>query len=254
LLDNKTAVVTGGASGIGRETAVRFAEGGADVVIADLRAEPRDGETPTHERIQSDTDQDAAFVECDVTDPEAIDAAVERAEEYGGIDVMFNSAGIIRIESFLEVSESEYESMMAVNAKGVYFGAQAAAKQMVENGGGSIINMSSLSGLLGENNLVSYCASKGAVTLMTYALAAELGPEGIRVNSIHPAAAETAMMSDDVELLGTDAESEYAASVPLGRLARPADVADAALYLASDRASFVNGESLSVDGGKSHVA
>lgn len=253
-LTDKTAVITGGASGMGRETALLFAENGADVVVADIRDEPREGGSPTHERIRSEFDRDAAFVECDVRSPDDLETAVERAEDYGGIDVMFNCAAIIGIESFLDVGEEEYERMMAVNAKGVYFGAQAAARRMVANGGGSIINMSSLSGLLGEANLVSYCASKGAVTLMTYALAAELGPEGIRVNSIHPAAAETAMMGEDVGMLGTEAEAEYAETVPLGRLAKPREVADVALFLASERSSFVNGESLSVDGGKANVA
>lgn len=254
LLADRTAVVTGGASGMGRATALLFAEEGADVVIADIQEDPREGGTPTHELIESDTAQEATFVECDVRSPADLEAAVEEADTYGGIDVMFNCAAVIQLESFLEVSESEYQRTMDINAKGVYFGSQAAAKKMTADDGGSIINMSSLSGLQGESNLVSYCASKGAVTLMTYALAAELGPEGVRVNSIHPAAAETAMMGEDVGMLGTDAEEEYAETIPLGRLARPEEVAEVALFLASDRASFVNGESVSVDGGKSNIA
>jgi len=147
------------------------------------------------------------------------------------------------------VTEDDLDEVLGVNLEGVFFGAQAAAEVMVERGEGCIINLSSVTGIRGAANNTTYCASKGGVRLLTYSLAAELGPEGVRVNAIHPGYIETAMLAEDVPLVGTDAQTTLEERVPQGRLGEPEDVAGAAVYLASDLAGYVNGESLVVDGG-----
>lgn len=249
LLADKAAVVTGAASGNGREIAKRFAEEGADVVVADIREEPREGGTPTHEVITTETDREARFIECDVSNRNDIVASVEAAEEFGGVDVMVNNAGVFRAEEFFEVSEEEYDRLMDINVKGVFFGAQVAGERMVENGGGNIINLSSNAGLEGAGAHVSYCTSKGAVRLMTYALADALGSEGIRVNAVHPGAIETKMLTEDVPVVGTEEGEMMKQMIPSGRFGTPEDVADASVFLASDLADYVNAASLTVDGG-----
>jgi NAD(P)-dependent dehydrogenase (short-subunit alcohol dehydrogenase family) len=249
LLADSTAVVTGGASGNGRAIALAFAEHGADVVVADLQREPRTGGEPTDERVRAETDARATFVACDVSDRDDLRAAVAAADEFGGIDVMVNNAGVIQETPFLEVTEDEFEQVMDVNLRGTFFGAQAAAEAMVERGEGCIINLSSVAGIRGAANNATYCTSKGGVRLLTYSLAAELGSEGVRVNAIHPGYIETAMLTEDVPLIGTDAQETLERQIPQGRLGAPEDVAGAAVYLASDLADYVNGESLVVDGG-----
>jgi NAD(P)-dependent dehydrogenase (short-subunit alcohol dehydrogenase family) len=254
-LAEKTAVVTGGASGNGRAIALTFAEEGADVVVADLQREPRQGGTPTDEKISESTDSDATYAECDVTDVGDLTAAVEAAESFGGIDIMVNNAGMLRTETFVDVSEAAFQQMMDVNIKGVFFGAQAAAEAFLDGDGGCIINMSSAGGLQGSPELVSYCASKGAVTLMTYSLAAELGPENVRVNALHPGIIKTAMTVDDSDgVVGTQEENSLLDGIPLRRIGTPEDVADAALFLASEQSGYINGESLVVDGGMYNTA
>ncbi|WP_135823733.1 SDR family oxidoreductase [Halorussus ruber] len=251
LLANSVAVVTGGASGIGRAIARTFADHGGDVVVADVREQPREGGTPTHELIADETDRQTAFVECDVTDTDDLDAAVEMAEELGNLDVWVNNAGIFRNEEFFEVTPDEYDRLMNVNVKGAYFGAQSAAAEMIAHGEGSIVNVSSVAGLVGNGGYVTYCVSKGALRLLTYALAHRLGPEGIRVNAIHPGGVETAML-DDAEM-GEQGREAFEQSIPSRRLGEPNDIADAALFLASDLSSYVNGESLVVDGGYTYT-
>ena len=253
LLRDNVAVVTGGSSGNGRAIARRFASEGADIVIADIQESPREGGDPTHELIEAETEARATFVECDVTNVDDLEAAVEAAEEFGGITVMVNNAGIFHGEEFLEVDEDAFDRMMDINVKGVYFGAQAAAKRMVEAGGGRIINLSSVAGLEGSGEFITYCGTKGAVRLLTYSMAAKLGPDGVRVNAIHPGLIETAMTTDDYPIMGTDAEEEFLQAIPSRRAGQPEDVADAALYLASDLSDYVNGESLVVDGGMTNT-
>jgi len=256
LLDGKTAVVTGAASGFGRAISRTFARNGADVIVADIRTAPREGGTPTHELITEQTGQRAYHVDCDVTSADDLAVAVEAASELGGVDVMVNNAGLFRTDEFLEVSESEYEQLMNVNVKGVFFGAQAAAREMVDDGEGTIINMSSAAGYTGAKDFVTYCTSKGAVRLLTYALAARFGPEGIRVNSINPGFAETGMMADSElgeGIRGRIQDAVLKRTIPQRRYAQPQEVANVALFLASDLSSYVNGESILVDGGLTHT-
>ena len=240
LLQDKAAVVTGGASGNGRSIAELFAEHGADVVVADIREDPREGGTPTHEKIPEETDSDAVFVKCDVSRIGDLEKAVETADQFGGIDVMVNNAGIYERTSFLDVTEDDYERMMAINGKGVFFGSQIAARRFLDKGSGNIVNISSLNSTVGVGHAVPYCGSKGAVHAMTPAMADALGPD-IRVNSIHPGAINTAMYVERSE--------EELKLIPAERPGLPEDVAGAALYLASDLSAYVTGQSVVVDGG-----
>lgn len=253
LLADRTAVVTGSASGIGRAIARRFAEQGADIVIADLERESRRDERPTDELIRDETDAESRFVRCDVTERKELETVMNECDDLGGIDIMVNNAGIVRLEDFLELTDEEFQRIMDVNVKGVFLGSQIAARRMVETDGGSIINMSSIAGLEGAGDYVTYSTSKGAVRTMTYAVADALAGTGIRVNAIHPGPVRTPLTEDDIPLVGTDNESTVIQNIPVRRLGEPADIANAALFLASDLAGFVNGQSLVVDGGMFHT-
>ena len=258
-LSGRVAVVTGGASGNGREICRRFAEEGASVVVADLRTDPREGGSPTHELIQEQGGQ-AAFVECDVASRADLAAAVDAAEDFGGVDVMVNNAGIFRGEEFLDVDEAGLQQFLDVNVKGVFFGSQVAAERMLErerseDGAerGSIVNMASIGAIRALGRYTCYDLTKGAVISTTYSLADRFGSEGIRVNAILPGIIGTAMTQEDVAIVGTERGEQYAkASIPMGRFGDPEEVADAAVFLASEQASYVNGESLVVDGGATH--
>jgi NAD(P)-dependent dehydrogenase (short-subunit alcohol dehydrogenase family) len=248
LLAGKFAVVTGGASGVGRAICLRFAEeGAAGIVVADLREEPREGGEPTH-RLVERRGARAVFVRCDVSRVADLEAAVTAALDLGGLDVMVNNAGVVAQEDFLSLTEAEYDRIMDVNVKGVFFGAQAAARVMRERGGGSIINLSSVGGIRGSAAFVTYSASKGAVRLLTYSLGELLGQHGIRVNALHPGVIDTEMNRSDTGVIRAD--GSWTGSVPLGRSGLPADVAGAAVFLASDLAAYVNATSLVVDGGR----
>jgi NAD(P)-dependent dehydrogenase (short-subunit alcohol dehydrogenase family) len=248
LLDNSVSVVTGGSSGIGRAIALEYASQGSDVIVADVREDPKEEGAPTHEKIVDETDQESAFVECDVSDVGDLETAMEVADELGGVDVMINNAGIWRPEEFLEVTEDEYQQLMDVNLKGVYFGSQVAAQRMVEDGGGCILNLSSVNGIYGNAQYPTYSASKAGVRVLTYSLAHRLGDHGIRVNALHPGAIDTEIGPADQETSEEELE-QMRAMIPLGRQGQPEDVADAAVFLASDLASYVTGTSLLVDGG-----
>src|SRR6056297_3384746 len=246
-LADETALVTGGSSGIGRAIALRFAAAGADVVVADIREVPREGGDPTHERIEAETDRRARFVETDVSVVADLEAAVGTATDaFGGLDVMVNNAGVFLADQPVETVEAEdYDWLMDINLRGAYFGSKLAAEVMADqDGGGSILNLSSVAGLVGYAGASTYCASKGGITNLTRALALELGPEGIRVNAINPGVIETAMTTEDAVVAGTMDEQ-----IPLRRDGQPDDVADAALFLASDESSYVTGHNLVVDGG-----
>lgn len=255
LLNGKTAVVTGAASGNGRGISMCLAEHGADVVAADIREEPRMGGTPTHEKIKEETESDARFVECDVSEISDLEAAVDAADEFGGIDIMVNNAGIVLDpEILVDSTLEEYRKLMSINLDGVYFGTQKAAQKMIEQGdGGSIINMSSTAGFVGQQQSTGYSATKGGVRLFTYAAAAELGEHDIRVNAVHPDVVETAMTAEDWEFIGTELGEQTKEMVPLGRFAQPEDVGNVAVFLASELSGHVTAESILIDGGRTNT-
>lgn len=248
LLDNMTAIITGGSQGIGRAIALSLATHGADIVVADIQRKPQDSNRcPITEVIEKETKSLATYVKCDVTKPDHLVKACDVAEEYGGVDVMVNNAGIVRDVKFLESTEKDFNSIMNVNLKGVYFGCQAAAERMLENDGGSIINISSAAADqgFGDSGGALYCASKGGVKSMTYALAEILGPS-IRVNVLQPGFTEDtglATLADD------EMKRKRGQEPALGRLAKPQDIGEAVVLLASDLSSYISGESLLVDGG-----
>jgi len=255
-LSEDVAVVTGGASGIGREISLALAEHGADVVVADVQSEPKDGGTPTHEHITDEIGETSEYVECDVSDPSDLEVAVDAAEALGGVTVMVNNAGISRSDDFLDISEAQFDRMMEINAKGVFFGSQTAAQRMVDaDRAGSIVNIASISGVTGRATGAHYCATKGAVRLMTYAMAAALGPHGIRANAVCPGLIDTPLTRQDLGAVGEDAAAAqaYEATTPLRRVGQPQDIADAVLYLASPLSGYVNGESIIVDGGATNT-
>jgi|SRR5882672_5775360 len=247
-LCGKTALITGGAGGIGRATALLFAREGAAVSIVDLNAES--GQEVARE---ISTAGGHAIFECaDVTRPSDCRRVVERTvQEFGGIPILFNNAGIIRRASALEISEHDWDGVMAVNVKSVFLMSREVIPVMIAAGGGSIVNTASGWGLAGGPRAVAYCASKGAVVLMTKAMAIDHGQHKIRVNCICPGDTDTAMLRSEAMQLG-EAEERFladSANRPLGRVGSPEEIAQAALYLASDAASFVTGAALIVDGG-----
>lgn len=244
-LQNKIAVITGGAQGIGREIAQRFTEEGAEIVIADLNAKAAQ---ESAEEICRDG-RKAGWVELDVTQEESWKRAVEKVtRERGRIDILVNNAGITNRQPLTEIAATDFDTVMAVNVRGPYLGVKYVIPVMRKNGGGAIVNMSSICGLIGHKfSGESYIVSKGAVTLLTKMVAVKYAKDNIRCNSIHPSTADTAIVrelfKDPVK------KAERIDEIPLGRLASLRDIANAALFLASDEASFITGVALPVDGG-----
>ena len=247
-LRDKVALVTGAASGIGKATALLFAREGAAVVLFDLD-EP--GGHATARAIEDEGGR-ALFVRGDVTrDADARRAVDETVARYGRLDILFNNAGIIRRATVVDTSEEDWDRVMEVNVKGVFLLSRRAVPVMARTGGGVIINTASVWGLVGGARAAVYCASKGAVALLTKAMAIDHGAQNIRVNCICPGDTDTPMLRSEAGMLGDplDRHMEQAADVPLRRVARPEDIAQAALYLASEASSFVSGAPLIVDGG-----
>jgi NAD(P)-dependent dehydrogenase (short-subunit alcohol dehydrogenase family) len=246
-LSGKVALITGGASGIGRATALLFAREGAAVAIADVNSAAG---TAVAEEVTRSGGR-AIFEAADVTRAEDCRRVAERAtREFGRIDVLFNNAGIIRRATVLDLSEEDWDRVMAVNVKSIYLLSREVIPHMQKQGAGSIINTSSGWGLAGGAKAVVYCASKGAVVLLTKAMAIDHGPR-IRVNCICPGDTDTGMLRAEAQQLGeaSDRFLADAAKRPLGRVGSPEEIAQAVLYLASDASSFVTGTALVVDGG-----
>jgi NAD(P)-dependent dehydrogenase (short-subunit alcohol dehydrogenase family) len=247
-LQGRTAVITGGAGGIGRATALLFAREGAAVAIADLN----ENEGSALVREISAAGGRAMFTRADATGDSDCQRIVQRTiEQFGDVHILFNNAGIIRRASILETSEQEWDAVMAVNVKSIFLMSRAVIPVMAKAGGGSIINTASGWGLAGGAKAAAYCASKGAVVLLTKAMAIDHGPQNIRVNAICPGDTDTAMLRNEARQLGAAEDGFLAESAkrPLGRLGRPEEIAQAALYLASDESSFVTGTAFVVDGG-----
>lgn len=246
-LERKVALVTGGAAGIGKATAILLAREGAAVVVQDLR---EDG-TSTAEAIVAAGGR-ASFIRGDVTRTADAEAAVERAvSEFGRLDILVNNAGIIRRASVVQTTEAEWDRVMAVNVKSVFLFSKAAIPVMVRQGGGVIVNTASGWGLDGGKDAASYCASKAAVVNLTRAMAIDHAEQNIRVNCVCPGDTDTAMLREEARQLGQDVGDFLTRSAhrPLGRMGRPEEIAQAILFLASDASSYVTGTALVVDGG-----
>jgi NAD(P)-dependent dehydrogenase (short-subunit alcohol dehydrogenase family) len=195
-----------------------------------------------------ETDRAARFVECDVRDPDALERAIAAADDWGGVDVMVNNAGVFLDRLFRETSEAAFDRVMRTNVKGAFFGAQAAAERMAPAGRESIVSVSSTAGLYGVCEYVTYSASKGASRLLTSAIADALGPHGVPANVVRPGVIETKMTRADSNVVGTERGEAFRERNPLARFGSP-DFAAAGMFLASVLLSYINGESLVVDGG-----
>jgi NAD(P)-dependent dehydrogenase (short-subunit alcohol dehydrogenase family) len=247
-VSGKVAIVTGGASGIGRATSLLLAREGAKVVVADLKT--ADGERVVAEIKQSGAK--ALFERADVSRGEDCCRLVKTAiDAFGRIDILFNNAGIIRRASVVDLSEEDWDLVMTVNVKSIYLLSRQVIPYMQKSGGGTIINTASGWGLGGGAKAAVYCASKGAVVLLTKAMAIDHGPQNIRVNCICPGDTDTEMLRDEARQLGEDSRHFLTESArrPLGRVGTAEEIAQAVLYLASDASSFVTGIALVVDGG-----
>lgn len=249
--ENEVAIVTGGSSGIGREIVLAFAEAGATVLSADIRETPRGShnDTPTHEAA-SDLSGEVQYVRTDVSEPKDVRGVIEKAREFGGVDVMVNNAGVHIPQSILDVTIEDFDKVMDINARGVLLGCQYAAADMLDRGDpGVIINTASINSNHAMREQAAYCASKGAVRMITYAAALDLADTGIRVNAVAPGVIETEVARPIEEVRESASEGEFIKEIPLGRSGKPEEIADGALYLASDAASYVTGELLHIDGG-----
>ena len=247
-LQAKIAIVTGAASGFGAAIAERFAAEGAAVVVADING---DGATAITEKIAAAGGR-AAACRADVTDDGDVAAMVAAAVDgFGGLDIVVNNAGMPQFNGpLLDTDEATYDRIFAVNVKSLYLSAVHTVPVLRAQGGGVILNTASTAGLRPRPGLVWYNASKGAVITLTKAMAVELAPEHIRVNALCPVAGETPMLAAFMGGDTPEKRAQFVASVPMGRLAVPEDIANAALYLASDEGAFITGVDFRIDGGR----
>jgi NAD(P)-dependent dehydrogenase (short-subunit alcohol dehydrogenase family) len=248
-LDGRTALVTGASSGIGNAIAAAFAGEGANIVIADIRREPKlDHEASVFEKID-DVGGDATFVETDVSDDEEVAEAVETAvDTYGTLDILVNNAGIYHQFQVHETDDDVWNDIIDVNLSGSFNMAREALPELKRSDYGKIINLSSIYGLVGGENSAAYCASKGGVSNLTRQMALDYAEDEINVNALAPGIIKTAQNHEwretDEELL-----ENWQNDTPWPRFGEPKDVADAAVFLASDESEFITGHVLSVDGG-----
>ncbi|MEM7221945.1 MAG: glucose 1-dehydrogenase [Pseudomonadota bacterium] len=248
-LDGKVAIVTGAGSGFGAGIAKRFAQAGAAVVLADIDG---DGGRAVAEEI-SGAGGRAQFKQTDVTDRDEVAAMVGAATaRFGGLHILVNNAGVShRNQPMTEVSEADFDRVYAINVKAIYLAALAAVPVFRAQGGGCIINTSSTAAERPRPGLTWYNGSKGAVNTLTKSMAVELAPDKIRVNAICPVIGETALLETFMGQPDTpEVRAKFVATIPWGRMSRPEDIAEAALFLASDGAEMVTGHCLPVDGGR----
>ena len=247
-MEGKVAIVTGAASGIGKAIASLFADEGACVTVADINTE--DGQKVSNDIVNRGGK--SIFVCLDVTDEENWKNVVAvTVKEFSKVNVLVNNAGIYRSEVVHETSLETWQRVMAVNSTGAFLGSKHVIPEMKKDGGGSIVNMSSGAGIVGNDNGAAYGPSKGASRILTKATAAQYGKFNIRANSIHPGPIDTPMLTPN--LRDPETQSEALAPIPLCRIAQPLEVALGALYLASDDSSYVTGVELPIDGGRVNV-
>ena len=240
-LSGKVAIVTGGAQGIGEACARRFAREGAKVVVLDVD-DGRGGSLAT--------ELGAQYMHCDVGDKLDVDAAVARTLKiHGCIDVLVNNAGIFRAADFLDVTEEDFDEVLRVNLKGSFLMGQAVARAMARESRGAIVNMSSVNGVLAIPTIASYNVSKGGINQLTRVMALALADKGIRVNAVAPGTIATALAEKAV-LTSDEARTKIMSRTPMRRLGLPEEIADVVAWLASDAASYVTGEIVTVDGGR----
>ena len=249
-LDGKTAIVTGGGSGIGLETAVLFAAQGARVAVVDLQ------EAAAQQVAMRITDEGgtAAAFRCDVSKAAEVDATFDAvSDKLGGPHLLVNNAGIAHVGSIENTSEADFDRVMTVNVKGAFLCAKAGIRHFLTGGGGVIVNMSSIASVIGVPDRLAYSTSKGAIHAMTYSLAVDYMKKNIRVNSIVPARIHTPFVDGFVKKNYPGREEEMLQKLhayqPIGRMGKPEEVATMALYLCSDEASFITGQAFPVDGG-----
>ena len=240
-LQDRVVIVTGAAQGIGEACARRFAREGAKVVIADV-ADAR-GQALARELS-------ATFVHCDVGDKAQVDTLVAQVvQSHGGIDVLVNNAGIFRAADFLDVTEEDFDAVLRVNLKGAFLMGQAVAREMTRQASGVIVNMSSVNGVMAIPNIASYNVSKGGINQLTRVMALALADHGIRVNAVAPGTIATELAAQAV-LTSEAARTKILSRTPMKRLGQPEEIADVVAWLASDAASYVTGEIVTVDGGR----
>ncbi|MDR6227268.1 3-oxoacyl-[acyl-carrier-protein] reductase [Desmospora profundinema] len=243
MLSGKTAMVTGGSRGIGRAIAVALAEAGADVAV--LFAGNREAAEQTASRIR-EAGRQAEMIQCDVSDAGQVNSAVKQVlEAFGRIDILVNNAGITRDNLMLRMKETDWDQVVDTNLKGVFLCTKAVTRPMMKQRSGRIINISSVVGLIGNPGQANYVAAKAGVLGLTKTTAKELASRGITVNAIAPGFIETDMTAQ----LGEEVQKELLDQIPLSRLGKPEDIAHAVTFLASDQASYITGQTLSVDGG-----